>query len=62
MEGTNPKTNGYRIRAMTDDELANLIMGAPFICASVKVLCGDMPGCAECCLSWLRSPVEESHE
>ena len=56
------KTNADLIREMTDEELANLIMGAPFICASVKVLCEDMPGCAECCLSWLRSPVEESEK
>ena len=55
------QTNADRIREMSDEELARLIMGAPYICAKIK-LCGDMPGCGECCLAWLRSPVEESHE
>lgn len=56
-----PKTNADRIREMSDEELAKIIMGAPYICAKIK-LCGDMPGCEDCCLAWLRSPVEESHE
>lgn len=56
-----PQTNGDRIRAMTDEALAGMIMGAPLICAKIK-LCGDKSGCEECCLEWLRSPVEESHE
>lgn len=56
-----PKTNGDRIRAMTDEELAGMIMGAPLICAKIK-LCGDKSGCEECCLDWLRSPVEDSEK
>lgn len=54
-------TNGDRIRAMTDEELAGMIMGAPLICAKIK-LCGDKSGCEECCFAWLRSPVEGSNE
>lgn len=56
-----PMTNADRIRNMTDEELAKMIMGAPYICGKIK-LCGVMSGCEECCLVWLRSPVEESEK
>lgn len=56
---TFPQTNADRIRNMTDEELAKMIMGAPYICGKIK-LCGVMSGCEECCLVWLRSPVEET--
>lgn len=55
-----PKTNADRIRAMTDEELAKLLNSGTFICARLKDVCEDMPGCEECLLAWLRSPVEES--
>lgn len=58
--GTKPKTNADRIRAMTDEELAKLLNSGTFICARLKDVCEDMPGCEECLLAWLRSPVEES--
>lgn len=54
-----PMTNADRIRNMTDEELAKMIRGAPYICVKAK-LCGDMSSCEECCLTWLRSPVEET--
>lgn len=56
---TFPQTNADRIRNMTDEELAKMIRGAPYICVKTK-LCGDMSSCEECCLTWLRSPVEET--
>lgn len=50
-----PKTNGDRIRAMTDEEMAKILNG------------GCPPGgancywrCELCWLDWLRSPVEET--
>lgn len=55
------KTNGDRIREMSDEELAGMIMGAPLICAKIK-LCGDKSGCEECCLAWLRTPAESEGE
>lgn len=57
---TFPQTNGDRIRAMTDEELAKLLKSGTFICGRLGDVCKDMPGCEECCLVWLRSPVEES--
>jgi hypothetical protein len=54
---TKPKTNADRIRAMTDEELAELYQ---------KWTCPPCPreehysDCTSCWLSWLRSPVEES--
>lgn len=59
---TKPKTNGDRIRGMTDEELANLLSTEAFICERLKIICKNMPECMECMLAWLRSPVEESHE
>ena len=53
-----PKTNGDKIRAMTDKEIAKILN------------CECPPGrhekcngrCGFCWLSWLRSPVEESEK
>lgn len=56
-----PKTNGDKIRAMTDEELVKILSSGPFVCQIASVPCEDMPGCEECWLAWLRSPVEESH-
>lgn len=63
---TFPQTNGDRIRAMTNEELAQILN----ICCISYIIC---TGCEECVLdrfcdmfrtskdwlSWLRSPVEE---
>lgn len=54
------KTNADRIREMTDEELAKLLKSGTFICGRLRDVCKDMPGCEECCLVWLRSPVEKS--
>lgn len=60
-----PKTNGDKIRAMTDEEL--LSVAVDYICGMVldsEMCCvfNSEKVCRECCLAWLRSPVEESHE
>lgn len=59
-----PKTNGEKIRAMTDRELAEKASGMIVcVCGPVKGCRGCAPDeCAEAFLTWLRSPVEESHE
>ena len=56
---TFPRTNADRIRAMTDEELVDVI-GCPFgIDADI---CFPQKSCAVCMLKWLRSPVEESEK
>ncbi len=53
------KTNGDRIRTMTDEELANSEF-APIICDMVPAeWCYMGRSCYECRLAWLRSPVED---
>ncbi len=60
-----PKTNGDRIRAMADEELAERISRIVPHCVYCPIRCGIFCTEEECkakWLSWLRSPVEESHE
>lgn len=54
-----PMTNGDKIRAMTDEELAEML--ADFV---VRQGCSpdDSDTCTNCWLKWLRSPVEESEK
>lgn len=52
-----PMTNGDRIRAMTDKELAKILNGG---CPPGGAKCNEH--CGLCWLDWLRSPVEESDE
>lgn len=58
---TKPKTNGDRIREMSDEELAKLIRGGAYSGAHI---CDRIPDwvckgskCFDCCLAWLRSPA-----
>lgn len=53
-------TNADRIRAMSDQELAGVIM-CPMEFNGIKDLCAKNPGhtCVECSLKWLQEPVEE---
>ena len=56
-----PITNGDRIRAMSDEELAK-ILGDKCICpptSECEKLCGD---CDVCWLEWLRQPAENQKE
>lgn len=60
-----PLTNGDKIRAMSDNELAD-VLSDNACCAEcfLPVRCNLRAGetCKERWLTWLRSPVEESHE
>lgn len=53
--GRKTETNADRIRAMSDEELAVVIMCPheidPALCAGKS--------CISCCLDWLQQPVEE---
>ena len=58
-------TNGDKIRAMTDEELAEATSKS-IICLDCPII-GDCYGkepadCKVALLTWLRFPVEESHE
>lgn len=51
-----PKTNGDKVRAMTDEELTGLCDG-PIICPpNVEKCCDD---CKKCWLDWLKAPADE---
>lgn len=59
-----PMTNADRIRNMTDEELAEKISRIAH-CVFCPIRCGILCTDEECkakWLSYLRSPVEESHE
>lgn len=51
-----PMTNADRIRAMSDEELAVVIM-CPY--DMEHPLCIQSPKCVDCCLKWLQQPAEE---
>lgn len=60
-----PKTNADRIRAMTDEELAEKVSRITFCSACPVPGCDDFLGmdqCRDAWLSWLRSQVEDGHE
>lgn len=50
-----PKTNGDKIRSMTDKEMAKILNGG---CPPGGAKCNGR--CGLCWLDWFRSPVEES--
>lgn len=50
-----PMTNADRIRAMTNEDLCELLMASP-PCDSVSCLADT--DCKECILAWLRQPAE----
>ncbi len=50
------QTNADRIRNMTNEELAEVIM-CPY--GSVDGLCNNEENCVKCCLEWLESEVSE---
>ena len=53
-----PKTNADRIRAMSDEELANIMAGTP-ICKERYMDClKDGCDCEQCLLEWLKQPAE----
>ena len=60
MEGTNPKTNGDKIRAMSDNELAEYLSEVHY--CPTPSLCDPTKNCKDCWNEWLRSTVEESEK
>lgn len=53
-------TNADRIRAMTDDELADFLVGSDSIVDDIchKGLCLDGETCVGCTLKWLKRPIK----
>lgn len=49
-------TNGERIRGMSDEELAEIIM-CPY--DTDPSVCNYKGVCLDCCLEWLKQPEEE---
>ena len=56
-----PKTNSDRFRAMTDEEIVELL-DCSCVAQLTMVECFRYRTCRECWLDWLRSPVEESEK
>lgn len=60
-----PLTNGDRIRAMTDDEMANNPIIREAICNHIydsgksKEFCLPNMGCRHCVVKWLKQPAKE---
>ena len=55
------QTNADRIRAMSDEELAELFVKAPLCRArETKVDCQSTKSCVECLKDWLQQPAEAS--
>ena len=50
-----PMTNADRIRAMSDEELAIIIMCPYYLDES---LCNNGMKCVDCCLDWLKQTAE----
>lgn len=57
---TFPLTNGGKIRAMTDEELAEYLSNVHY-CPTPSP-CDPTKNCKECWTEWLRSPVEDGDE
>lgn len=55
--GEKRMTNGDRIRATSDEELVDVIMCPREMGADIDLCYGST--CKECCLMWLKEPVEE---
>ena len=53
---TKPITNADRIRAMTDEELAGIVL------CPMSANCDPDISCRVCVLRWLRSPAEGSEK
>lgn len=50
------RTNADTIRAMTDEELVDVIL-CPY--DTDRDYCGNHKSCYNCCMEWLRAEVEE---
>ena len=54
-----PMTNADRIRAMSDEEMAEFIISIPMCVGEDEDLNCEIDVCKECFLKWLRQPAEE---
>ena len=52
-------TNGDRIRAMTDEELAKVLSGTVLCVPEGRCHRNPKASCYECWTNWLKQPVEE---
>lgn len=57
---TFPQTNGDKIRAMSDNELAEYLSEVHY-CPTFSI-CDATKNCYDCWAEWLRSPVEVSEK
>ena len=53
------KTNAQKIRAMSDEELAEFISSIPMCVGKDEDLNCEIDVCKECFLKWLQQPAEE---
>ena len=53
------KTNAQKIRAMSDEELAEFISSIPMCVGKDEDLNCEIDVCKECFLKWLQMPAEE---
>ena len=57
------KTNAQKIRAMSDEEMAEFISSIPMCVGKDEDLNCEIDVCKECFLKWLQQPAEEDkHE
>ena len=54
-----PMTNAQRIRAMSDEEMAEFISSIPMCVGKDEDLNCEIDVCKECFLKWLQQPAEE---
>lgn len=52
-------TNADRIRAMTDEELANFMEALPDACPPMRTLCSGK-NCNDCWLDWVKQEVKDN--
>lgn len=57
MSEAKPQTNGDKIRAMSDEELAEWHETCPYIDKECT-----MRGCTKCLLEWLKQPAKENEQ
>lgn len=53
-----PQTNADRIRAMSDEELAEWVTCSRYF--GIEMVCDT--SCVACCLEWLKQPAKEDAE
>ena len=61
LESQIPKTNADRIRAMSDEELADVLHSDALCPEGYIKSCGKFGDCIGCWVHWLQQPMEEVH-